>query len=378
MPAIRITGLILSALLLFGCATPAADTPDVSETPLIDQLVPSVTAEPEISWRSYLGQNPGNLSDAVMEAVIRARYTGYGTRSDEMCALDFYAAEPFDGGVVVLFEEQLVGETAPNLCYVKDGEAVGFTTHADCWSINVSRLSGKTLVFGRALTAEPAVTSVTATFEGGSKADAKLFSGTAAPQNAASSNPAVVGEVFLIGGGEAPLSGIEFFSGETSIGNAASDAFRQTAGKDAVPLPWAGTQHELYDRIRFCPMQTGVLPQDEDAPLLLCSSYAVSMTAAKKRDMLLSDIWCSNLGGAVGVAAENGSVALERLPEDMEAVYFLLPGTNDDELGLSGDRIVQTAVKDGRIAMPENVQNMRLRLVLETKDCYYIATVLCA
>ncbi len=379
MRIVKMLGLFLSAALFFGCTPSAVNTPQVSNTPFIEETTPEPTAEPTLLWRSYIGRNLGSLSDAVTEAVIRLLYTSCGAREDAMRTVDFYAVEPFGDGVLVLYEQQQVAESALALCYLERDNAISLTTNADCWSVNVSRLFGKTLVFGRTLTAEPAVTSVTATFGDGSKTDATLFSGTADPQNVTASNPAALGDVFLIVSGESAgtLAGLEFFSGEASVGTAASDAFRQAAAKNGIPLPWAGTQHELYDRIRFCPMQTRALPQGDDQPLLVCSSYVTPLTVAEKHGMLLSDVWCSNLGGTVGVPAENGFVQIDRLPEDVQALYLLLPGTNDDELGLSGDRIVQTAVKDGRIAIPENVQNMRLRLVLETEDCYYIATVLC-
>lgn len=280
----------------------------------------------------------------------------------------FYRSVPFGAGGLVLAMEPADGETAPDLYYVENGAVVCATAGADCWSINVTRLAGKTIVFGTNF-ADGETSSVTATFTNGARAE----------QTLAKAVDGGVDEGFiLVTDGAADLLGLTLYSGGEAAATETSAVFAYDASADS----WAGTALSTFMRVRLCFLWPGA-PQYDEVDVRVQGNemdmYDWEFTRYYKNQLewTESDAWRNNNAVWQTLRVSGGdTVAVMNLPDDIERAYIVYVAKDNGKTADFSAIEREITLRADEVTFDAVLERTPARLVFETSDEVYVLPVI--
>lgn len=381
---------VLAGCLAFfsGCAgqpRPPLETPDtIAETPSPVEILevpeiaaeitalPMETATPDPALDAALlscARNTGNVSDDHMRIVLRylsktdpAAYLSWLTTEER--TVTFYREIPFENGTLVLAMEPYDGETDPNLYYVLEGRVAAQSYGADCWSIDVARFLGKTVVFGPAFTQLNATGKIVASFFDGQVVEQSLDGG--------GTSLGLDDGYILVADGTPDLKTLTVFSGSTPVADQSTTLYHQLAETGRSGSPMA-----VFDAVHLCVFSDKAPDQDNGTLYVtggLEAGTEVSFTKYFKNagGWIYTDAWRNN-NSLWGTVAASGGTTLElsNVPPGVMAAYVVDPSLdNGTDAGASKAR--KSIELNGRtILLPGLTPGTHAILMIETADTVY-------
>ena len=376
----------LAFALLAGCAAPSAGgtlkagmskeeaaadrQPASTQKPAAAEEAPASGRDAELLQYAAAAQGIARQDMAAVLRFLDGLYGdgGYVSYLAGQGGVRFYRSVPFGAGTLVLAMEPADGESAPELYYVENGAVAYATAGADCWSINMTRLNGRTIVFG-------------ANFAGGetSSAIATFTNGARAEQTLVKAGDGGVDEGYiLVTDGAADPIGLALYAGGETVATETSAAFAYDAPAD----PWAGTNLSTFMRVRLCFLWPGA-PQYDEVDVRVQGNemdmYDWEFTRYYKNQLewTASDAWRNNNATWQQLRVSGGdTVAVMNLPDDIERAYLVYVAKDDGktadfsaierEITLRADEVTFDAVSERTPA----------RLVFETGDEIYVLPVI--
>lgn len=371
--------------LLAGCAAPSAGgtlKAGMSKDEAAADRQPASTQKPAAAEETPAGGRDAQLLQYAAAAqwiaqsdvvpVLRFLDGLYGDGDyvsylAEYGSVRFYRSVPFGAGTLVLAMEPGDGEIAPELYYVENGAVAYATAGADCWSINMTRLFGKTIVFGTNF-ADGETSGAVATFTNGARIEQPL---------AKAADGGVDEGYILVTDGAADLRGLTLYSGGEAVAAETNAVFAYDASAD----PWAGTQLSTFMRVHLCFLWPGA-PQYDEVDVRVQGNemdmYDWEFTRYYKNQLewTASDAWRNNNATWQTLRVVGGdTVAVMNLPDDIERAYVVYVAKDDGkttdfsgierEITLRADEVTFGAVSE----------RTSVRLVFETSDEVYVLPV---
>lgn len=317
--------------------------------------------------------NAGDVDEEHMRIVLR-----YLAKSDPAAYMDwlvteernviFYREVPFESGHLVLAMEPYDGEIDPNLYYVLDGRVAAQSYGADCWSIDVARFLGKTVVFGPSFAEETDTTKIIASF----------FDGQTVTQNLTGpSQQHPVGEGYiLVADGTPDLKSLTIFAGTKPVADQSAAIYHINGDTDR-----SKTQLSVFDAVHLCVMNDhapdwagGVVTLD-GAPLGVYD-YELTKYFKNAGGWIYTDAWRNNNAAWNTVTVPGGSVlTFKNLPGGVMASYLVTPARDDGKDAGAALARQSLELVNGSVTLPPLPTGAHVLVLIETNDAVHALSV---